>query len=219
MTSTQGRNNMAGTSAGVPVRLEVVIIPVADPERAKSFFQGLGWRFDSELFEDDGYRLIHMTPTGSNASIIFGSGVTAAQPGTLDGLLLAVDDIETARPALDKAVALAEGSGGTIRLIYVRSLVPISYMEFVPPHFDAEQQAHAEKRLAELMQGIRLPKERVSSVVTLGGVYHDVLQEAEKMGADLVVVGSHRPTMATYLLGSNAASIVRHAKCSVLVVR
>jgi nucleotide-binding universal stress UspA family protein len=130
-----------------------------------------------------------------------------------------IDDLETSRPALDRAVALAEASGGTIRLIYVRSLVPVSFMEFVPPHFDTEQQAEADKRLAAIAQGIRLPKERVSSVVTLGGVYHDVLQEADKMRADLIVVGSHRPTMATYLLGSNAAAIVRHARCSVLVVR
>ena len=130
-----------------------------------------------------------------------------------------VDDIETSRPAVDRAVALAEGSGGSIRFIYVRSLVPTTFMEFVPPHFDTEQQAEAEKRLTALVQGVRLPKERVSSVVTMGGVYHDVLQEADKIRADLIVVGSHRPSMATYLLGSNAASIVRHAKCSVLVVR
>jgi nucleotide-binding universal stress UspA family protein len=130
-----------------------------------------------------------------------------------------IDDVETSRPALDKAVAMAEGSGGTIRVIYVRSLVPTSFMEFVPPHFDTAQQAEAEKRLAALAQGIRLPKERVSSVVTLGGVYHDVLQEAEKIRADLIVIGSHRPTTATYLIGSNAANIVRHARCSVLVVR
>jgi nucleotide-binding universal stress UspA family protein len=130
-----------------------------------------------------------------------------------------IDDVETSRPALDRAVALAEASGGTIRLIYVRSLVPVSFMEFVPPTFDVAQQGESEKRLAALVQTIRLPKERVSSVVTMGGVYHDVLQEADKIAADLIVVGSHRPTMATYLLGSNAASIVRHAKCSVLVVR
>lgn len=130
-----------------------------------------------------------------------------------------VDDAETSRPALDRAVALAEASGGTLRVIYVRSLVPTSFMEFVPPHFDTAQQGEAEKRLSTLVQGIRLPKERVSSVVTMGGVYHDVLQEAEKIGADLIVVGSHRPTMATYLIGSNAATIVRHATCSVLVVR
>jgi nucleotide-binding universal stress UspA family protein len=130
-----------------------------------------------------------------------------------------IDDVETARPALDRAVALADAAGGTIRLIYVRSLVPMSYMEFVPPDFDTAQQEDATRRLAALAEGVRLPKERVSSVVTLGGVYHDVLQEAETIGADLIVVGSHRPTMATYLLGSNAASIVRHAKCSVLVIR
>ena len=64
-----------------------------------------------------------------------------------------------------------------------------------------------------------LPKERVSAVVRLGSVYHEVLAEAEQAGADIVVVGSHRPTMATYLLGSNATQIVRHAECSVLVVR
>ena len=130
-----------------------------------------------------------------------------------------VDDAETSRPALERAIALAEASGGTIRLIYVRSLVPMSFMEFVPPTFDVAQQGEAEKRLTALVQTLRLSKERVSSVVTVGGVYYDVLQEADKIGADLIVVGSHRPTMATYLLGSNAASIVRHAKCSVLVVR
>jgi nucleotide-binding universal stress UspA family protein len=130
-----------------------------------------------------------------------------------------VDDIETSRPAVDKAVALAETSGGSIRFIYVRSVVPVTFMEFVPPTFDTEHQAEAEKRLTALVQNVRLPKDRVSSIVTMGGVYHDVLQEADRMSADLIVIGSHRPSMATYLLGSNAASIVRHAKCSVLVVR
>ena len=130
-----------------------------------------------------------------------------------------IDDLETSRPAVEQAVTLAEASGGTLRIMYVRSLVPITFMEFVPPEFETEQQADAETRLATLVQDIRLPKERVSSVVTLGGVYHSVLDEAAKAGVDLIVVGSHRPTMATYLLGSNAATIVRHAKCSVLVVR
>jgi nucleotide-binding universal stress UspA family protein len=66
---------------------------------------------------------------------------------------------------------------------------------------------------------IAYPAERVSSVVRFGAVYPEVLAEAEEWGADLIVIGSHRPTMATYLLGSNAKTIVRHAKCSVLVVR
>lgn len=136
-------------------------------------------------------------------------------------ILVPVDlaEIEAAKPAIDKAVELAQGTEGTLRLIYVRPVVPVTYMEFMPPAFDEEQQAEAEKTLAELASTVNLPAERVSAVVRLGSIYNEVLDEVEKTGADLVVIGSHRPTMATYLLGSNASTIVRHAKCSVLVVR
>ncbi len=136
-------------------------------------------------------------------------------------ILVPVDlgEVEAAKPAIDKAVELADNDDSTVRLIYVRSLVPVTYMEFMPPTFDEEQQDEAEKKLAELAASLDLPAERVSAVVRLGSVYNEVLDEAEKTGADLIVIGSHRPTMATYLLGSNASTIVRHAKCSVLVVR
>ena len=136
-------------------------------------------------------------------------------------ILLPVDiaEVETAMPAIERAVGLAGPSGGTMRLVHVRSLLPMAYMEFVPPAFDAGQQAEAEAKLAEIAAGVPLPAGRVSWVVRLGSVYAETLAEAEAIGADLVVVGSHRPSTATYLLGSNAATIVRHAKCSVLVVR
>jgi nucleotide-binding universal stress UspA family protein len=136
-------------------------------------------------------------------------------------ILVPVDlgEVEAAQPAIDKAVELAKSADTTIRLIYVRPIVPVTYMEFMPPAFDEEQQGEAETKLAELAASVGLPSERVSAVVRLGSVYNDVLDEAEKTGADLIVIGSHRPTMATYLLGSNAATIVRHAGCSVLVVR
>lgn len=136
-------------------------------------------------------------------------------------ILVPVDlvEIEAAKPAIDKAVQLAQTFDGKLRLIYVRPVVPVTYMEFMPPAFDEEQQAEAEKTLAELTSTVKMPAERISAVVRLGSVYNEVLDEAEKTGADLVVVGSHRPTMATFLLGSNASAIVRHAKCSVLVVR
>ena len=136
-------------------------------------------------------------------------------------ILVPVDlgEIEAARPAIDRAVALADVAGGTVRLIYVRSLAPVTYMEFMPPTFDTEQQDVSEAKLAEVAASVKLPSDRVSAVVRLGSVYNEVLEEAEKTGADLIVIGSHRPTMATYLLGSNAATIVRHAKSSVLVVR
>jgi len=136
-------------------------------------------------------------------------------------LLVPVDlaEVEAAKPAIDKAVELARGAEGSLRLIYVRSIVPVTYMEFMPPTFDEIQQEEAEKRLAELAAKVDLPPERVSAIVRLGSVYNEILDEAERIGADLIVVGSHRPSMATYLLGSNASTIVRHAKCSVLVVR
>ena len=136
-------------------------------------------------------------------------------------ILVPVDlaEVEAAKPAIDKAVELANGAEGTLRLVYVRPVVPVTYMEFMPPAFDEEQQGEAEKTLAELASTVNLPAERVSAVVRLGSIYNEVLDEAEKTGADLVVIGSHRPTMATYLLGSNASTIVRHARCSVLVVR
>jgi nucleotide-binding universal stress UspA family protein len=136
-------------------------------------------------------------------------------------ILFPVDlgEMEAAKPAIDKAVELARSTAGTVRLIYVRAIVPVTYMEFMPPAFDEAQQDEADAKLAEVAAGVGLPPERISAVVRLGSVYNEVLDEAEKTGADLIVIGSHRPTMATYLLGSNAATIVRHARCSVLVVR
>ncbi|MEK8126017.1 universal stress protein [Methylocystis sp. IM4] len=80
-------------------------------------------------------------------------------------------------------------------------------------------QKDAEKKLAEIAGKLSWPSVTPSTVVRYGAVYPEVLAEAEDWGADLIIVGSHRPGMATYLLGSSAAAIVRHAKCSVLVVR
>ncbi|WP_414473788.1 universal stress protein [Microvirga sp. M2] len=136
-------------------------------------------------------------------------------------ILVPIDlgEVGAAKAALDKAVELVENGEGSIRLIYVRAIVPVTYMEFMPPAFDQEQQDEAEQKLAKLAAQVKLPAERVSAVVRLGSIYGEVLDEAEKTGADLIVVGSHRPSMATFLLGSNASTIVRHAKCSVLVVR
>jgi nucleotide-binding universal stress UspA family protein len=138
-----------------------------------------------------------------------------------NSILVPIDlsEPDAANPALERAVNMAFSSNGSIRLIYVRSHLPVTYMEFIPPHFDEAQQRECEQKLAAIAAGISLPEGRVSSVVRLGGVYGQVLKEAEHVSADVIVVGSHRPSMSTYLLGSNAATIVRHAKCSVLVVR
>jgi catechol 2,3-dioxygenase-like lactoylglutathione lyase family enzyme len=81
------------------VRLEVLVLPVSDVDRAKDFYEGLGWKVDAE-FSGDGYRLMQVTPPGSGCSIIFGNGVTAAAPGSYEGLHLAVYDIDEARENL-----------------------------------------------------------------------------------------------------------------------
>lgn len=136
-------------------------------------------------------------------------------------ILVPVDlsEVEVARPAIDKALALAGITGARIALVTVRSILPVTFMEYVPPAFDEEQQAQCETDLKALADKLPLPADRVSTAVRMGSVYNEVLAEATKIGADLIVVGSHRPGMATYLLGSNASTIVRHALCSVLVVR
>jgi nucleotide-binding universal stress UspA family protein len=122
--------------------------------------------------------------------------------------------------ALDAALALAKtAADSSLRLINVQPLVPVAFVDYIPPNFDEEMREAAEKDLADLAMKVDLPRERVSSTVRFGAIYPEVLAEAEDWSADLIVVGSHRPTMATYLLGSNAKTIVRHAKCSVLVVR
>ncbi len=122
--------------------------------------------------------------------------------------------------ALGAAVALAAtGEGAQLRLVNVQPLVPMAFSDYIPPNFDEEMRKSAEKEMGAIAAKVSFPADRVTSTVRFGAVYPEVLGEAEDWGADLVVVGSHRPTMATYLLGSNAKTIVRHAKCSVLVAR
>jgi catechol 2,3-dioxygenase-like lactoylglutathione lyase family enzyme len=84
----------------VEMRLEVVVVPVADVDRAKDFYVGLGWRLDADFTADDGLRVVQVTPPGSPCSVIFGSKVTTATPGSTEGLHLVVDDIEDARTEL-----------------------------------------------------------------------------------------------------------------------
>ena len=82
------------------MRLEIVVLPVSDVDRAKDFYVGLGWRLDADVVDGDDFRVIQLTPPGSACSIIFGKGVTNAAPGSADGLYLVVDDIEAARAEL-----------------------------------------------------------------------------------------------------------------------
>jgi catechol 2,3-dioxygenase-like lactoylglutathione lyase family enzyme len=84
----------------VDMRLEVVVLPVSDVDRAKEFYVRLGWRLDADFVADDDFRVVQLTPPGSPCSVIFGTGVTTAAPGSAGGLYLVVDDIEAARAEL-----------------------------------------------------------------------------------------------------------------------
>jgi catechol 2,3-dioxygenase-like lactoylglutathione lyase family enzyme len=84
----------------VDYKLEVMVLPVSDVDRAKAFYASLGWREDADFPIRDGFRVIQMTPPGSPVSVIFGEGVTAAPPGAYEGLVLAVYDLEAAREDL-----------------------------------------------------------------------------------------------------------------------
>jgi nucleotide-binding universal stress UspA family protein len=136
-------------------------------------------------------------------------------------IVLAVDLSEPAAEpkGLKEALELAAAGRGELRLVNVQPLLPATFMDYVPADFDAAQEARAKDALAGILAKIASPNVQLSSVVASGGVYHELLREAQEWGADLIVVGSHRPVMSDYLLGSNAKTIVRHAQCSVLVVR
>jgi len=96
-------------TAKVDMKLEIVVIPVSDVDRAKRFYGGLGWRLDADFASGDDYRVIQFTPPGSACSVIFGKNVTAATPGSAQGLYLIVSDIATARDELhSRGVEISE---------------------------------------------------------------------------------------------------------------
>jgi catechol 2,3-dioxygenase-like lactoylglutathione lyase family enzyme len=91
------------------MKLEVVIIPVSDVDRAKAFYEKLGWRFDGDFDGGDKLRVIQVTPPRSETSVIFGKGITSAKPGSASGLVLAVDNLDAARAELiDRGAKVSE---------------------------------------------------------------------------------------------------------------
>jgi catechol 2,3-dioxygenase-like lactoylglutathione lyase family enzyme len=96
--------------AAVDMKFEIVVIPVSDIDRAKEFYQRLGWRLDADFATDDkDFRVVQFTPPGSGCSVIFGKRVTAAAPGASQGLYLIVSDIEAARKDLqDRGIDVSD---------------------------------------------------------------------------------------------------------------
>ena len=103
MSSTQIRNEhetQIPSAATVDLKLEVVVIPVSDVDRAKRFYGSLGWRLDADFAFDNGFRVVQFTPPGSGCSVQFGTNITSAAPGSTQGTYLIVSEIETARDEL-----------------------------------------------------------------------------------------------------------------------
>ncbi len=136
-------------------------------------------------------------------------------------ILVPVDlaDPKLAKPAVETAIMMANAYSGSIRLINVLPMTPVMLAEYVPPDFDVQQRKSAEEALVIVAKEVGLEPARVSSTVRQGGIYHEILEEAKAMKADLIVMSSHRVGVRTYFLGSNAGHVVRYANCSVLVVR
>lgn len=129
-----------------------------------------------------------------------------------------VHDAEVAREAIAAAVAIGKAFGAELRLIHVASpIIPGSPVAVIPQELYEDIGVAEKAELEVLAKGVDLP--RVSSVVRIGGVYPELLAEAEEWPADLIVVGAHKRSMATYLLGSTATALSRHAKCTVMIVR
>jgi nucleotide-binding universal stress UspA family protein len=137
-------------------------------------------------------------------------------------ILVPIDLIDTdlAKPAIATAATLSQTWSGTVRLLNVLPMTPVMLAEYVPADFDTQQRQTSEEALAIVALESGIDASRISSVVRQGGgIYHEILEEAAAIKADLIVMTSHRPAMRTYFLGSNAGHVVRYAKCSVLVVR
>ena len=103
MSATQVPRSDAGPDATVKkveLKLEVVVIPVSDVDRAKAFYAGLGWRLDADFAFDNGVKIVQFTPPGSPGSVQFGTGMTSAAPGSAENMYLVVADVEAARDDL-----------------------------------------------------------------------------------------------------------------------
>lgn len=137
-------------------------------------------------------------------------------------ILVPVDlgEPEMIQPAVDRALALAAASpDAELRFVNVQPRTAFAILGYAATDLEDQIRIATTHDLSVLTGKLAHPAERLSSAVRFGTIYHEILEEAAAWGADLVVICSHRPSMAAYLMGSNAQSVVRHARCSVLVVR
>ncbi len=136
-------------------------------------------------------------------------------------ILVAIDlaEKELASRSLSAAERLASKFESAVRIVNIQSLLPIAMLDYVSENFDEEIQLGLQKEIAAFAARCQLPAGRVSTAILFGPVHDKILEEAQQWGAELIILGSHRPGAERFLIGSNASAVVRHAQCSVLVVR
>ncbi|GAA0773585.1 universal stress protein [Roseibium denhamense] len=136
-------------------------------------------------------------------------------------ILLPVDPAEPefASDALEKASQLARDYGAKIHLLAVCPEVQSFVASQLPEGFQDRELKETAKVLEAIGGKLDVPGGTVDCYVRMGSVYHEVIEEADKASCDLILMTSHRPGLSTYFIGSNAAHIVRHAPCSVMVLR
>ncbi|WP_439529752.1 universal stress protein [Pannonibacter sp.] len=122
-------------------------------------------------------------------------------------------------PAIEAASRFARDYGSSLRLVAVLAHSQGFVASYLPADFEEKAISDTRAMLDDLAHGLGLPKDKIAVSVRIGSIYHEVIEEAKEAEADLIVMESHRPDLSTYLLGSNAAKIVRHSTCSVMVLR
>jgi catechol 2,3-dioxygenase-like lactoylglutathione lyase family enzyme len=128
-TDVRSETSVVSPDAGpMNMKLEVVVVPVSDVDRGKRFYESLGWQVDADYVGGDDFRIVQLTPPGSACSIIIGTGVTSATPGSVDSLLLVVDDVESAQEQLvARGVEVSDvfhDAGGVFHHVGTKDRVP-----------------------------------------------------------------------------------------------
>ena len=136
-------------------------------------------------------------------------------------ILVAIDleHSEQNRRILRAARNIADANGADVHLLEVVAAAPAIVSQYLHENYEQLASGQAEKELANLAAELDLETGEASCLIRFGTVYDEVLAAAKLVEADLIIAGSHKPNVSDYLLGSNAARIMRHAECSVLVIR
>lgn len=138
-----------------------------------------------------------------------------------DRILVAIDleDRALTERMLVTTSDLAKLKGAQVTLIYVGTELPPDVAVRLPEDYRARTSSDVSTQLQSLVGGLDLPADSVKIAVRFGAIYREILAQAKSDKSDLIIIGCHKPDLADYLLGPNAARVVRHASCSVFVVR